>query len=267
MSFPAATAAAAATARKSRCSSRAACLSEYAPCLSNRARRGHGIPFFLNNSTNMFKYLRFRKRQAFFTDVKQCRGVKNTCKKRTGAKYSSLHDTPKMTTGMKWVLRSLAGLVLIVLLVCGAFYLVFIHPGRQLAQWAMTGYRDVPAERVRHLAHRMISLPWGNHHDAFVALGEVGNAESIPYLIRALKWQEPPDTNGIVVCTTAHCSRRLLGLTGMWFRSDYEKWKQWWDETGCHMTPDQLAGQARAAREQAKEAANNTSDGVRSKTP
>lgn len=125
----------------------------------------------------------------------------------------------------------------------------------------------MPRERVRHLAHRIISLPWGNHHDAFLTLGEVGNAESIPYLIHALKWQQPHDTNGNVICTTAHCSRRLWELTGVWFQSDHRKWKQWWDQTGSHMTPEQLADQARAAVELAKaeEVANNTSEDIAAK--
>ena len=152
---------------------------------------------------------------------------------------------------MKLRLRYLAGLLLLVLLLGVAFYMSFINPSRQLARWAMADYRDVPHDRVRHVAHQIISLPWGDHHDAFVALGEVGNVESIPYLIRALKWQELPDTNGVVVCTTAHCSRRLWELTGMWFGSDHEKWKMWWDESGCHMTPEQLANQAEEAAKQA----------------
>ena len=165
-----------------------------------------------------------------------------------------------MRTGVRWILRSLAGLAILMLLLGGAFYIVFIHPTRQLARWTMTDYRGVPQERVRHVAHRMISLPWGNHHDAFVALGEVGNVESIPYLIRALKWQQPPDGNGGVVCTTAHCSRRLWELTGMWFRSDYAKWKQWWDDTGSHLSPEELRAQARKAREAANKASEATSE-------
>jgi inhibitor of cysteine peptidase len=152
-----------------------------------------------------------------------------------------------LKTTIKWILRILGGCTAVALLLAIALYGIFIHPARQLNRWWTNGFRDVSHEEARRVAHRIISLPWGNHHDAFLALDVVGTVESIPYLIRALKWQEKPDSNGHVVCTTHHCARCLWNLTGMWFGSDYDQWNRWWTETGCHLSAEQLSQQARVA--------------------
>jgi len=138
-------------------------------------------------------------------------------------------------------------LVVVAVAFVAGVYFVFYRPTQQLNEWAMNGDQGLSEEQVRQIAHRMISLPWGNHHGAFLALAKVGNRESIPYLIRALRWQAKPDSNGVVVCTTHHCSRCLWNLTGMWFRSDYGQWNRWWREVGCHLSAEQLRQQASAA--------------------
>jgi hypothetical protein len=90
---------------------------------------------------------------------------------------------------VQWTLRSL----IVLLVVAGVFaiwlYFEIWKPNRLLVQtdWWQRGYTSVPHEEVRAVCHKVLSHRFGNHHDAFVALGTVGNVESIPYLIRALR--------------------------------------------------------------------------------
>lgn len=135
---------------------------------------------------------------------------------------------------------------MIILLVAGVFaiwaYFEVLRPNWMLARLG-SGHRKqaVPPEKLRKICHKVLTQRFGNHHDAFIALETVGNAESIPYLINALKWQRIPVKGGVVTCTTAHCTQRLWELTGEWYEYDYSKWEAWWKETGSKMTPEELA--------------------------
>ena len=101
---------------------------------------------------------------------------------------------------------------------------------------------------IRSTCHTILRHRMGNHHDAFVALEEVGNKDSIPYLIRALKWQaekhqEALAARRLVPCTYAHCVHRLEKLTGMKLGWEYEPWENWWKQTGQYLPFDEEKGQ------------------------
>lgn len=144
-----------------------------------------------------------------------------------------------------------------ILLVAGVFaiwaYFEVFSPSRMLARLGGR-YReqDVPREKLRKTCHKVLSHKFGNHHDAFIALETAGNAESIPYLINALRWQRIPSKGGVVICTTAHCTQRLWELTGEWYEYDYSKWDAWWKETGSKMTSEELAKNVVANKDRVK---------------
>jgi len=141
-----------------------------------------------------------------------------------------------------WQLATVASTYFVAVL--SWLYIEVSLPNMQLqtAEWSSGNpLSQRAATKARNACHKVLSHRYGNHHDAFVILGNVGNAESIPYLINALQWQSPPHEDGSVVCTTHHCISRLRELTGEWHGADYIKWKKWWDETGRKMSPEELA--------------------------
>jgi len=87
-------------------------------------------------------------------------------------------------------------------------------------------------EEMRRVSHQVLKFPIGNHHDAFIALEKIGNATSVPILIKALKWQDLPDKDGFVVCTTDHCLSALRSLTGVDQGMSFQAWKEWWKDIG-----------------------------------
>jgi len=97
----------------------------------------------------------------------------------------------------------------------------------------------VPGEKIRDTCHKVLKYRFGNHHDAFIALVRVGNKDSIPYLIRALKRLEkeyPNEKNsGFVICTYGHCEEALEQLTGIEVDWDSETWMNWWKKTGRYL--------------------------------
>ena len=102
--------------------------------------------------------------------------------------------------------------------------------------------------RIRNACHTVLRHKIGNHHDAFVALEDIGNKDTIPLLIRALKWQclehqNKIANNKLVPCTVGHCVWNLQNLTGMKFGYDYEAWDNWWKETGRYLPFDEEKGQ------------------------
>ncbi len=141
-------------------------------------------------------------------------------------------------------------------------YIEIWLPNKQLQtpEWsAGDPISERTAAKARRACHKVLSQRFGNHHDAFLLLESVGNTDSIPYLIRALKWQDPPDDEGYVICTTHHCVQLLSDLTGLRFMYDHEQWKNWWDETGSTLSAEQLGEQAKKAREAANKALQETS--------
>lgn len=93
---------------------------------------------------------------------------------------------------------------------------------------------NAPARERARVAERVLSFPIGNHHDACLALGEVGDARSIPALIGGLRWV--PDDGS---CTAMHCLDALEGLTG-YEASSREAWSTWWEETGSKLPASAL---------------------------
>jgi hypothetical protein len=118
----------------------------------------------------------------------------------------------------------------------GWFYFEVWHP-----QW--TFYRDeawgktAPEADIRQVCHKMISHRFGSHHDAFLYLANHGNKDSVPLLIRALKWREVKEGD-LLYCTPAHCVGALRSLTGEDFGASWEKWQTWWNETGCGLAEE-----------------------------
>ena len=110
------------------------------------------------------------------------------------------------------------------------FYTVIWEPHRKL-------YRDeawlaeASTMEVRSLCHHIIGRRPANPHDAFLHLRHVGNAESVPLLIRALRWQNSR-AGELQTCTTVHCVDALRSLTGQDFGYSPEAWTAWWEETG-----------------------------------
>lgn len=140
-------------------------------------------------------------------------------------------------------------------------YIEISLPNMQLqtAEWSSgNSLSQRAATKARTACHKVLSHRFGNHHDAFVLLGNVGNTESIPYLINALQWQSPPHEDGNVVCTTHHCISRLWELTGEWYGADYIKWKKWWNETGYKMSPEELAKNVVVNKDRFKRHGNGT---------
>jgi len=147
------------------------------------------------------------------------------------------------------------GITLIVLLLCMAtawFYLGVLIPHRTVsksAQWDPDyGFRgEMPRKKIRDACHKILRNWFAGDHDTFLALKKVGNRDSVPYLIRALKWQNvihrKDIANGeLVECTYGHCIDALAKLTGMDFEMDYEAWLVWWEQTGRHLPFDEEKG-------------------------
>ena len=103
----------------------------------------------------------------------------------------------------------------------------------------------VVREKIRNACHILLfNFAWfGGHHDAFITLVQVGNKDSIPYLIRSLKGLEkkyPNEKNsGAVICTYGHCEEALEQLTGMEVDWDSETWEKWWKQTGRYLPFDE----------------------------
>ena len=94
--------------------------------------------------------------------------------------------------------------------------------------------------KLRIICHKIISHWTGNHHDAFITLDNVGNSDSIPYLINALKWHEPADGIDVAACTTDHCVDCLKKLTGLDFGYSHKDWLEWWQNQGVKMSREEL---------------------------
>ena len=135
----------------------------------------------------------------------------------------------------RWIIR--IGVACLMLLAISGlyFYMAIWQPHRQFyrdeAWWKTATTND-----QRLLCHRIISHRIGAPHDAFLHLRHIGNKDSIPLLIRALKWQKSPEGD-MIVCTTGHCVDALRSLTGEDYGTDYRKWHEWWKTTGKALPP------------------------------
>jgi len=131
---------------------------------------------------------------------------------------------------------------------CGIWiYFELVVPNQQLTAFDSTNSDPEYVAHMRRVSHKVISSWIGNHHDAFLVLEQVGNHESIPYLIRALKMQETADSDGVVICTAEHCVSCLQRLTGMNFGYEHYDWQKWWEEEGARLSAAELAARAAAS--------------------
>ena len=143
-------------------------------------------------------------------------------------------------------------IMVILLLLCVAatwFYLGVWIPKKTIsnsAQWGL-GKEHVSDEKIRIACHKILRNWLVGDHDAFLILGHIGNKDSIPILIHALKWQnwqhkKDMEAGEGVVCTYSHCRESLEKLTGMNYGYDYGTWKNWWKQTGRHLPFDEEKG-------------------------
>jgi hypothetical protein len=122
------------------------------------------------------------------------------------------------------------------LLVAGAlwFYQAVWVPNRKLLDinWIEAASHQ---ERL-DVAHQVLSFPVGDHHDAFLVIGDWGDASSIPYLLRGLRWQRRTDAeNPGMACTKSHCLDALKRITGHDAGRNYEDWARWWETEGNNL--------------------------------
>ena len=155
----------------------------------------------------------------------------------------------------KVILNSIA---LIMLIFCGTiiwFYLEMWVPHRTIYN---SRHFDLEQDyrarkKVRDASHKVLFLWIGNYHDALMTIFDVGDKDSIPYLIRALKRfnlkaqsqkAKPMDNFYIDYGHCVKCCRGTLKkFTGLDFGTDHTKWQDWWEQTGCHLTFDENKGQ------------------------
>jgi hypothetical protein len=126
-------------------------------------------------------------------------------------------------------------IVLISIMICcfaaAAFlFVMWWIPNQKMAE--LNWWENASKDELRKVSHQVLRYPIGNHHDAFIVLEKIGNAESVPLLIRALKWQDPPGEDGFTVCTLDHCLSALRSLTGVDQGTSFKAWSEWWKNTG-----------------------------------
>lgn len=96
-------------------------------------------------------------------------------------------------------------------------------------------WQTASQEEIRSVCHQVLRFPIGNHHDAFLTLANIGDAESVPLLVKSLKGLAGSDSTGFTICTTEHVIDALQSLTGQQFGFEPEKWEKWWAESGSKL--------------------------------
>jgi len=153
-----------------------------------------------------------------------------------------------MTRQFKYLFRAF-GLVSVSILAYYLWYYAEIIKAHRFlteleARMAADPTIRIPYKKARSACHTILrDRNWGNH-DAFMLLTLVGNHESIPYLLKALKWEDPPSENGGASCSTFHCVGALEKTTGRNFGLRYEPWEIWWREEGSKLPPDVIEANA-----------------------
>lgn len=92
------------------------------------------------------------------------------------------------------------------------------------------------AEKLR-VSHRVLSLPFGNHHDAALTVFGLGDCDSVAPLMRALRW----DAIGGDEDSRGHIVEALTMLTGARPGTTYADWSRYFNEhppkVSCHPPP------------------------------
>jgi len=164
-----------------------------------------------------------------------------------------MKGTPYSTQRSIWVIVKpilLKSIALILLFLCAATtYLFFEYwlPHRTIYDTSFIDLQDdyLLRKKVRNACYKVLSHRIGNYHAVFIIIGDIGNKDSIPYLIRTLKrlHQKPYTERSNNMSSIIRCANCLWQLTGMEFRGDYEAWENWWQETGQHLPFDEEKGQ------------------------
>lgn len=134
--------------------------------------------------------------------------------------------------------------VLLIVLAAGAFacaalslflYYQWWLPNQRLkdGEW----WESASKRELKETAQKVLTCPVGGHHDAFLLLSEVGDAESIPYLLWGLRWLPDTPKGGGMPCTKAHCLEALRRITGHDAGLNYSDWAEWWASTGSKIPP------------------------------
>jgi len=148
---------------------------------------------------------------------------------------------PNITLGTKSPIAPRKVFVIISIIVFGFAAVVFLYiawwvPNQKMRE--LNWWEHASKDEIRRVSHQVLCFPIGNHHDAFIALEKIGNAESVPLLIRAFKWQDQPGEDGFMVCTTDHCLSALRSLTGLDQGISFDAWNEWWKKTGSKNPPE-----------------------------
>lgn len=129
----------------------------------------------------------------------------------------------------------------IIRIVCASVFSVCLIGGLYIYIECWTPYRklsdidwnnNASIEEQRKVCHQVIRY-WDGH-DAFLRLARIGNAESVPLLIEALR-KQPGSDGGQAICTTGHCAEALRALTGEQFGIRWQDWDKWWKTTGNNL--------------------------------
>ena len=153
-----------------------------------------------------------------------------------------------MTKHVKYLFGAFGIALVATLAYCLWCYVEVIKPHRFLAEVELKMANDpntiIPYEKTRVACHKILRDKNGNHHDAFLMLSLVGNHESIPYLLKALKPEGPPSKDGGISCSTFHCIGALEKTTGTNLWLSYGPWEKWWREVGSKLPPDVIEANA-----------------------
>jgi hypothetical protein len=101
-----------------------------------------------------------------------------------------------------------------------ATYKYACHRIEDVAWWNAAA----PDER-RCVCHIILQYSQAGHHDAYVALIQYGNNDSIPILIHALKCEGDTKKGELMDCQKGHCLEALVKITGKDLGVNYSDWE------------------------------------------
>ena len=123
---------------------------------------------------------------------------------------------------MKSKIKTILIALTILTTITGAtFYFWFWKPMMKIQN--VDWFYNAPVKERREVAHQVLNLPYGNFHDAYLILKDIGNHESIPILLKHLK--KFPKDGDFRPCSQVHCLDALQKITGQEIGYDYEKWQ------------------------------------------